>query len=60
MYISDCVHPTEPGLTQVEGGGSVEAEGEGKESNSEDEEERCQGGRRQIHKTDVDPRGVLK
>lgn len=36
-----CVHPTEPGPSQVEGGRSVEAEEEGKESNSDDEDERC-------------------
>ena len=38
-----CVHPTEPGPSQVEleGGRGVEAQEGGKESYSDDEDERC-------------------
>ena len=52
-----CVHPTEPGPSQVEleGGRSVEAQEEGKESYSDDEDERCMVEEDRSHKKDVDP-----
>ena len=51
-----CVHPTEPGPSQVEleGGRIVEAQEEGKESYSNDEDERCIVEVDRSHKKDVD------
>ena len=57
-----CVHQTEPGLglalpsqVELEGGRSVEAQEEGKESYSDDEDERCMVEEDRSHKKDVDP-----
>lgn len=55
VYHIHCLYPTEPGPSQVKGGKSVEPAEEGKESNSDDQDERCmveEDG--QSYKKDVD------
>ncbi|ROK15715.1 hypothetical protein DPX16_10019 [Anabarilius grahami] len=50
-----CPSEEEPGPSQVEGGRSVEGKVEGKESYSDDENERCMVEEGRSHRQDVDP-----